>query len=91
MVTGKLRSELRFARVILTDSLSMAAITDTYEAGQAAMMAFQAGADILLMPEDLPAAYETILTAVEEGTISQQRLDESVLRILQLKEKYDLI
>lgn len=91
MISGKLRGELRFRRVVMTDNLSAPAITDAYEPGRAAMMAFQAGADILFMPEDLPAAYETILTAVKEGTISPQRLDESVLRILQLKEKYDLL
>ena len=45
----------------------------------------------LLMPEDLPEAYDALLSAVEKGTISQERLDQSVLRILQLKEKYDLI
>ena len=91
MITGKLRGELRFARVIVTDSLSDPAITSAYEPGQAALMAFQAGADLLLQPEDLTAAYDTLLTAVKEGTVSQQRLDESVLRILQLKEKYDLL
>lgn len=56
MITEKLRGELRFQRVILTDSLSAQAITDTYSAGQAALLAFQAGADLLLMPEDLPEA-----------------------------------
>ncbi len=91
MISVKLRGELRFRRVIMTDNLSAPAITEAYEPGRAAMMAFQAGADILLMPEDLPAAYDTLLTAVKEGTISPQRLDESVLRILQLKEKYDLL
>lgn len=91
MITEKLRGELRFQRVILTDSLSAQAITDTYSAGQAALLAFQAGADLLLMPEDLPEAYDALLSAVEKGTISQERLDQSVLRILQLKEKYDLI
>ena len=91
MITEKLRGELRFQRVILTDSLSAQAITDTYSSGQAALLAFQAGADLLLMPEDLPEAYDALLSAVEKGTISQERLDQSVLRILQLKEKYDLI
>ena len=42
------------------------------------------------MPEDLPEAYDALLSAVEKGTISQERLDQSVLRILQLKEKYDM-
>ena len=89
MITEKLRGELRFQRVILTDSLSAQAITDTYSAGLAALLAFQAGADLLLMPEDLPS-FDALLSAVEKGTISQERLDQSVLRILQLKENMTL-
>lgn len=91
MITDKLRGELRFQRLVVTDSLSMEAITDAYDPGQAALMAFQAGADLLLMPADLAQAYDTLLAAVQDGTISQERLDQSVLRILTLKETYGLI
>ena len=69
----------------------MEAITDSYSAAEASLMAFQAGADVLLMPADLGEAYDALLAAVQDGTISQERLDESVLRILQLKENYGLI
>ena len=72
-------------------SLSDPAIAQHYDSGDAALRAFQAGADILLQPEDLSAAYTAVLSAVKDGTISQQRLDESVLRVLQLKERYGLI
>ena len=61
------------------------------ETGHAALLAFQAGADVLLLPQDLEAAYGAILTAVQEGAISQERLDASVLRILHLKEVYGLL
>lgn len=91
MITQKLRGELRFQRVVITDSLSDPAITQRYEPGQAALLAFQAGADVLLLPQDLEAAYGAILTAVQEGAISQERLDASVLRILHLKEVYGLL
>ena len=91
MISEKLRGELRFQRVVVTDSLSMEAITDAYAPGQAALMALEAGADVLLMPESLSEAYDAVLAAVQDGTISQERLDQSVLRILQLKEKYGLI
>lgn len=91
MVTSKLRGELRFSRLIMTAPLSDPAIAQHYDSGDAALRAFQAGADILLQPEDLSAAYNAVLAAVKDGTISQQRLDESVLRVLQLKERYGLI
>lgn len=91
MITEKLRGELRFQRLVVTDSLAMEAITDSYSAAEASLMAFQAGADVLLMPADLGEAYDALLAAVQDGTISQERLDESVLRILQLKENYGLI
>lgn len=91
MITSKLRGELRFSRLIMTAPLSDPAIAQHYDSGDAALRAFQAGADILLQPEDLSAAYTAVLSAVKDGTISQQRLDESVLRVLQLKERYGLI
>ena len=91
MITEKLRRELRFQRLVVTDSLAMEAITDSYSAAEASLMAFQAGADVLLMPADQGEAYDALLAAVQDGTISQERLDESVLRILQLKENYGLI
>lgn len=52
------------------------------------MLALQAGADILLMPYDYIAAYQGVLAAVEDGTIPEERIDESVLRILRLKAAY---
>lgn len=71
--------------LIITDSLSMQAITDTYSSGEAAVSAFSAGCDMLLMPVDFLAAYNAILEAVQEGVISEERLDESVSKILNYK------
>lgn len=74
--------------LIVTDSLEMKAISDTYSSGEAALQAFQAGCDVLLMPMDLADAYDTILQAVKDGTISEERLDESVNKILTYKQAF---
>lgn len=91
MLTEKLRGELGFEGVICTDALEMQAITDYYTAAQAAVQAINAGADILLIPADLPEAFEGVIEAVLDGTIPQQRLEESVYRILTLKQKAGLL
>ena len=91
MLTDLLRGELGYQGLIVTDSLAMQAITDVYTPGQAAVKALQAGADLLLMPNGLADAYTAVLEAVQEGTIPQQRLDESVQRILQCKYQYGIL
>lgn len=78
------------AGVICTDSLSMQAIRDHYSAAEAAVAALNAGADLLLMPPDLPEAFDGVLEAVQNGTISEECLNESVRRILMLKQKAGL-
>ena len=88
MLTDKLRGELGYDGVIITDSLAMGAITQNYSSAESSVLAFTAGADLLLMPYDYIAAYEGILSAVQNGEISMARLDESVLRILRLKLAY---
>lgn len=84
-ITDLLREEMGFEGIIITDAMNMGAITEHYDSAQAAVMAFEAGADMILMPEDFQAAYEGILQAVSSGTISEERLDESVTRILEIK------
>ncbi|MDD3222330.1 MAG: glycoside hydrolase family 3 protein [Lachnospiraceae bacterium] len=85
MITDLLRGELGFEQIVITDSLSMEAITDYYTPDEAAVQAIQAGADMLLMPSDFTAAYQGVLDAVNNGTISEERLNESVKRILMVK------
>ena len=87
IVTELLRKKMQFNGIIITDALNMGAISQHYSSGEAAVMAVDAGVDMLLMPADFYAAYEALLNAVQEGRISQERIDESVLRILQTKEK----
>lgn len=91
MVTDILRGELGFDGLVVTDSLSMEAITDQYGSGEAAVLAVQAGVDLLLMPEDLSTAVSALENAVADGTVSESRIDESVLRILTVKLEYGII
>ncbi|MFC0862794.1 beta-N-acetylhexosaminidase [Sphaerimonospora cavernae] len=86
ILTGLLRGELGFDGVITTDALGMAGVREKYGDAEVAVRAILAGADVLLMPPDLPKAYHAVLRAVESGRISEKRLDESVLRILRLKQ-----
>ena len=91
VITDTLRGELGFEGVVITDALNMTAITEYYKPEDAAVMAIEAGADMLLMPEDFEAAYNAVLAAVQDGTLSEERIDESLYRIYQVKcaEKFD--
>lgn len=80
-----LRDELSFRGLIVTDALDMSSITDNYTAAEAAYQAFKAGADVILMPADLREAYQAMLGHVRDGSISEERLKESVIRILAAK------
>ena len=85
IITGILREELGYDGIVITDAMNMAAVTDYYEADVAAIMALKAGADMILMPEDFQQAYEGVLQAVQDGTISQERVDDSLKRIYRVK------
>lgn len=85
LITGVLREKLGFDGVVVTDALNMGAIQNLYSSGEAAVAAVEAGADLLLMPADFNAAYEAVLQAVQDGTISRERLDLSVRRIGRMK------
>ena len=86
-----LRGEMGFDGVVVTDSLEMQAMTDYYGSGEIAVSAIQAGVDVLLCPTDLEEAVEALLQAVEEGGLTEARLDESVLRVLRLKQAQGLL
>ena len=85
VITDTLRGELGFQGVIITDALDMTAITDYYTPEEAAVMAIEAGADMLLMPEDFEKAYGAVLAAVQEGKITEERINESLERIYRVK------
>ena len=90
ILTDLLRGEYKYSGLIYTDALDMAGITKQFKNGQASVEAFTAGSDILLMPSDVPAAFAAVQKAVKTGRISEQRLNQSVWRILTQKEKLDL-
>lgn len=91
VVTELLRQELGFEGLIVTDSHEMGAISYYYDCGEAAVRAVEAGCDVILMPMSKTDAFETILAAVEDGTLTEDRINESALRILSLKYKYGII
>lgn len=90
-VMSYLRGELGFTGVIITDSHQMGAITDYYTSGEAAVLALQAGVDMILMPQDLEAAYQAVLDALKDGTLTEARIDESVTRILTVKYQFGIL
>lgn len=91
MITDTLRTELGFGGVVISDSFSMGAITQRYSAAEAAVAFVQAGGDMILMPESLDDAYQGLLDAVSAGSITADRLDQSVGRILAAKEAAGII
>ncbi len=87
ILTGLLRQEMGFEGLIVTDALVMGAITDRYGANEAAVLAVEAGADVLMMPVDPIGAIQAICAAVESGRISQAQITTSLERIGRAKQK----
>lgn len=95
MIEGTLRKDLGFRGLVVTDSMEMRGLTDLYKGdphpvGRAAVDAIKAGADIIMLPEHIGEAYDAILHAVQMGEIPESRIDESVQRILAMKERAGL-
>ena len=86
-----LRDDLGFQGIIITDSFWMEAITNEFGSGEAALMALQAGADIVLMPDDLDEAYTAVKNAVESGELTEEEIDAKLHRILKVKSEYGVI
>ena len=85
IITDLLRTELGFKGIVITDSLRMGAVTEQFGSSEAAVAALEAGVDILLMPADFHAARQGILDAVHDGQISEERIVESLFRILRAR------
>ena len=86
MLTTVLKEQLGFNGLVITDALNMGAVTKDLAEGEAAVKAVKAGVDILLMPPDLDSAVGAIEAAVKNGEISEERIDESVKKILAKKK-----
>ena len=91
ITTEMLRNEMHFDGIAITDSLAMSSIADNYGVGESAVMSIKAGIDMLLDPTDIDTAIDAVVQAVESGDITEDRIDESVRRILTLKEKQGLL
>ena len=85
IITDILRGELGYDGIVITDSLRMGAVTERFESAEAAVAAVEAGVDILLMSADFSAARRGIIDAVRDGRISEERIDESLFRILRAR------
>jgi beta-N-acetylhexosaminidase len=92
IVSDLLEKQLGFTGIVVTDALDMAGLTHLFanNIGRAAVEAFKAGNDLLLIPADFPASYNAMLQAVQSGEISRERLDRSVLKILKAKASLNL-
>ena len=91
MMHDVLREELGFDGVIISDSFAMGAITENYEPADAAVRFFAAGGDVLLMTPDLHAAHQGVLDAIATGSLTEERIDDSVRRVLTVKQRAGII
>ena len=87
ILQDKLRRELGYQNIIVTDAMDMGAITQQYTIEEAAVGCIKAGADIVLCPKDLVKAFDAVIAAVENGAITEERINQSARRILRLKAK----
>ncbi|WP_090070055.1 glycoside hydrolase family 3 protein [Lentzea flaviverrucosa] len=85
IITGLLRDELKYDGVVVTDSLEMAGVRKLHSDAEIPVLAIKAGVDQLLMPPNLGLAIDSVVKAVRSGEITEQRIDQSVLRILKMK------
>ena len=87
ILQNKLRGELGYRNIIIADAMEMGAITQQYTTEEAAVGCIQAGVDIVLGPQNFVVAFDAVVKAVENGAISEERINASVRRILSLKAK----
>lgn len=91
IIIGKLRGELGYKGVIVTDSLEMQGVREMHSDAEIPVLALKAGTDQLLMPAHLEVAINSVVDSVRKGGLSERRIDESVLRILTLKLKRGIL
>lgn len=87
MITEVLRGDLGFDGVVITDALDDSVITEHYTPAEAAVAAIEAGADVLYRPADFDEAYAGVMQAIADGTITRERIQESLVRIYRVKYK----
>ena len=87
VLQDKLRGELDYQNIIVTDGMEMGAITQQYTSAEAAVGSIQAGVDIVLGPRYFTEAFDSVMAAVNDGIISEERINQSVRRILKLRKE----
>ncbi len=90
LLTGVLRDSLGFQGLVVTDALDMGGVVKLYGPGESAVLALLAGADLLLQPADPAVAIDAVVAAVEQGRVTEDRLNASVRRVLELKRRLGL-
>lgn len=91
LVTELLRNTLHFQNIVITDAQNMGSIAQNYTSAEAAVAALRAGVDMVLMPQDLQEAYDGVAKAIADGVLTEDRIDRSVLRILNVKIQLGLL
>lgn len=91
LVTELLRNTLHFQNVVITDAHNMGSIAQNYTPAEAAVAALRAGVDMVLMPQNLQGAYDGVTKAIADGVLTEDRIDRSVLRILNVKIQLGLL
>ncbi|MEP7353959.1 MAG: glycoside hydrolase family 3 N-terminal domain-containing protein [Acidobacteriota bacterium] len=91
ILTDLLRNELQFKNLIVTDAMTMQGLASLFNSGEGSVRSLLAGADILLMPPDPEMAINAVVEAVEQGRLTEERLDQSVLRLLTAKVRLGLM
>lgn len=87
VMTDLLRGRMGYQGIIITDALNMGAVTASYSSEQAAVAAIGAGADMVLMPQDFKAAYQGVLDALANGTLSEERINDAAAHVVKLKQQ----
>ena len=87
ILQDKLRGELGYQNIIITDGMEMGAITQQYTSAEAAVGSIKAGVDIVLGPRYFTEAFDAVMAAVNNGTLSEERINQSVRRILKLRKE----
>lgn len=85
VISGILRERLGYDGIVMTDALNMGAVTGQFSSAEAAVLAVEAGCDLILMPADYHAARQGLLDALASGRIAEERIDESLERILSVR------
>ncbi|GAA2791647.1 glycoside hydrolase family 3 protein [Saccharopolyspora taberi] len=91
VITGMLREELGYQGVVVTDSLQMDGVRQMHPDGEIPVLALEAGVDQLLMPQNLQVGIDGVLNAVRTGRLTEQRIDESVRRVLEMKARRGVV